>query len=297
MASHSTGDGSIPSRDAAKKGLKRIMTVGGAYGTRNYTVKDLRDLKGQRVLVETVCFTPEEAEAAEEAGIDTMKVRFDPSNPGPAIAVRKAAPHTFMAFSVPLVAAASEEEAVRLAYEAMKIGADAVMTQWSPRLIAAVTEAGVPVQAHAGLVPRRSTWTGGLKAVGKTTEEAAWVYRQIKAFEEAGAYAVEVEVIPEELLVELTKRTTLLTSSIGAGGGGDFQFLFAEDILGNNRPPYPRHSHQYKHLYKLKEQMQRERVEGFKAFIKDVQNGSFPNSEHVIKAPEGLIESFLKTID
>ena len=57
-----------------------------------------------------------------------------------------------MAFSVPLVAAASEEEAIRLAYEAMKIGADAVMTQWSPRLIAAVTEAGVPVQAHAGLV-------------------------------------------------------------------------------------------------------------------------------------------------
>ena len=221
MASHSTGDGSIPSREASSKGLKRIMTVGGAYGTRNYTVKDLRDLKGKRVLVETVCFTPEEAEAAEEAGIDTMKVRFDPKNPDPAIAVRKAAPNTFMAFSVPLVAAASETEAIKIAYEAMKIGADAVMTQWSPRLISAVTEAGVPVQAHAGLVPRRSTWTGGLKAVGKTVEEATWVYRQTKTFEDAGAYAVEVEVIPEELLAELTKRTKLLTSSIGAGGGGD----------------------------------------------------------------------------
>ena len=162
MASHSTGDGSIPSREASTKGLKRIMTVGGAYGTRNYTVKDLRDLKGKRVLVETVCFTPEEAAAAEEAGIDTMKVRFDPSNPTPAIAVRQAAPNTFMAFSVPLVAAASEEEAIRLAYEAMKIGADAVMTQWSPRLIAAVTEAGVPVQAHAGLVPRRNHRRGAL---------------------------------------------------------------------------------------------------------------------------------------
>ena len=40
--SHATGDGNIPSRDANKKGLKRIMTVGGVYGTRNYTVKDLR---------------------------------------------------------------------------------------------------------------------------------------------------------------------------------------------------------------------------------------------------------------
>ena len=44
MASHATGDGSIPSRDAKKKGLTRIMTLGGAYGTRNYTVKDLRNV-------------------------------------------------------------------------------------------------------------------------------------------------------------------------------------------------------------------------------------------------------------
>ena len=43
MASHATGDGGIPPRDAGKRGLKRIMTLGGAYGTRNYTVKDLRD--------------------------------------------------------------------------------------------------------------------------------------------------------------------------------------------------------------------------------------------------------------
>ncbi len=58
MASHATGDGGIPARDAAQRGLKRIMTLGGAYGTRNYTVKDLRDLKGKRVLVETLPFRP-----------------------------------------------------------------------------------------------------------------------------------------------------------------------------------------------------------------------------------------------
>ena len=260
MASHATGDGAIPPRDAGKRGLKRIMTLGGAYGTRNYTVKDLRDQKGVRVLVETVPFSPEEAAAAEEAGVDTMKVRFDPSNPEPAIAMRRAAPNTFMAFSVPLVAAASETEAVRLAYQAMVVGADAVMCQWSPRFISAAAEAGVPVQGHAGLVPRRSTWTGGLRAVGKTVEEAIWVYQRIKEFESAGAYAVEVEVIPEELLAAISKRTTLLTSSIGAGSGGDMQFLFAEDILGNNPPPYPRHSKQYRQIYKLKQEMQAQRV-------------------------------------
>ena len=297
MASHATGDGSIPSRDAEKRGLKRIMTVGGAYGTRNYTVKDLRDLKGKSILTETVPFSVEEAMAAEKAGIDTMKVRFDPNNPDLAISIRRAAPNTFMAFSVPLVAAASEVEAVRLAYKAMKIGADAIMCQWSPRFISAVTEAGVPVQGHAGLVPRRSTWTGGLKAVGKTIDEALWIYNQIKEFENVGAYAVEVEVIPEELLIEISKRTKLLTSSIGAGRGGDIQFLFAEDILGNNPPPYPRHSKQYRQLYKMKEKMQLERVAGFKEFIKDVKNGNFPKKEHVIRASSGLIESFVKALD
>jgi len=297
MASHATGDGNIPSRDANKKGLKRIMTVGGAYGTRNYTVKDLRDLKGKRVLTETVPFSVEEAIAAEEAGIDTMKVRFDPNNPDLAISIRRAASNTFMAFSVPLIAAASEQEAVRLAYKAMEIGADAVMCQWSPRFIAAATEAGVPVQGHAGLVPRRSTWTGGLKAVGKTIDEAIWVYKKIKEFEKAGAYAVEVEVIPEELLIEISKRTKLLTSSIGAGKGGDIQFLFAEDILGNNPPPYPRHSKQYRQLYKMKEKMQLERVAGFKEFIKDVKTGNFPKTKHVVRASSGLIESFVKALN
>ena len=296
MASHATGDGSIPPRDAAARGLKRIMTLGGAYGTRNYTVKDLRDQKGVRVLVETVPFTPEEAAAAEEAGVDTMKVRFDPTNPEPAIAMRRAAPNTFMAFSVPLVAAASESEAVRLAYDAMVVGADAVMCQWSPRFISAAAEAGVPVQGHAGLVPRRSTWTGGLRAVGKTVDEAIWVYQKIKEFESAGAYAVEVEVIPEELLSAISKRTTLLTSSIGAGSGGDMQFLFAEDILGNNPPPYPRHSKQYRELYKLKQEMQEQRISGFKEFIDDVKSGKFPGPEHVIRAKEGLVDKFVEAV-
>lgn len=296
MASHATGDGGIPKRGVEKDGLKRIMTLGGAYGTRNYTVKDLRACKGNSVLTETLPFSPEEAAAAEEAGIDTMKARFDPGRPDLAAAIRNAAPNTFMAFSVPLVAAASPEEAVRLGYQAMSLGADAIMCQWSPRFVAAAAEAGIPVQGHAGLVPRKSTWTGGLRAVGKTLEEAIWVYNEIKALESAGAYAVEVEVIPQDLLTEITKKTTLLTSSIGGGGGGDIQFLFAEDILGNNPPPYPRHSKQYRNLYQMKQEMQAARVAGFKEFIKDVKQGRFPDKQHIIEAPENLMDSFLENI-
>ena len=296
MASHATGDGGIPPRDAGRRGLKRVMTLGGAYGTRNYTVKDLRDCKGKRVLVETLPFSPEEAAAAEEAGVDTMKARFDPARPDLAAAVRAAAPNTFMAFSVPLVAAASAEEAVRLAYDAMRLGADAIMCQWSPRFVAAAAEAGIPVQGHAGLVPRKSTWTGGLRAVGKTLDEALGVFRDVKALEDAGAYAVEVEVIPAPLLAEISRRTTLLTSSIGGGGGGDVQFLFADDILGNTPPPYPRHSKQYRQLHRMKAEMQRERVAAFREFAAEARSGAFPAAEHVIDAPAGLIDAFVDAV-
>ena len=297
MANHAAGDGGIPPRNVEKQGLKRVMSLGGVYGLRNYTVKDLRDAKGKKILCETLPFSPDEAAAAEEAGIDTMKVRFDPKQPHLAKAIRDAAPQTFMAFSVPLTAASNADEAVRLAYTAMDLGADAIMCQWSPRFISMAAEAGVPVQGHAGLVPRRSTWTGGLKAVGKTLEEALWIYREIKTLEEAGAYAVEVEVVPEALLTEISKRTSLLTSSIGGGKGGDIQFLFAEDILGNNPPPYPRHSKQYRKIFELQQALQNERVAGFKDFIKDVQDGTFPAEEHVIKASGTLVSDFLSQIE
>ncbi|MFN9347035.1 MAG: hypothetical protein ACK6DQ_10600, partial [Planctomycetota bacterium] len=64
----------IPPRNAHERGLQRIMTMGGEFGTRNYTVKHLQDLKGKRVLTETMPFTTQEAQAAQEAGIDTLKV-------------------------------------------------------------------------------------------------------------------------------------------------------------------------------------------------------------------------------
>ncbi|MFO0923554.1 MAG: hypothetical protein U0905_13820 [Pirellulales bacterium] len=150
---------SIPPRDAHQRGLHRIMTMGGEYGTRNYTIKHLQSLKGKVVLTETMPFTTNEAIAAEEAGIDTLKAKFDPKNPAPAIAIRKAAPNTFMTFCIGLTKIATVQEAVRAGFDAMEAGADAIMCQWNPEFIHAVSSVGIPVQAHAGLVPRLSTWT------------------------------------------------------------------------------------------------------------------------------------------
>ena len=75
------------------------------------------------------------------------------------------------------------------------------------------------------------------------------------------------------------------------------QFLFAEDILGNNPPPYPRHSKQYRELYKLKQEMQEQRISGFKEFIDDVKSGKFPGPEHVIRAKEGLVDKFEEAVE
>ena len=296
MNSDAINPNSLPPKDARQRGLHRIMTMGGQYATRNHTIKHLRSLKGKMVLTETMPFTTKEAAAAEEAGIDTLKVRFDPKNPSGAMELRRAAPNTFMTFCIGLTKIATLQEAVRAGMDAMEAGADGIMCQWGPDFIRAVSSVGIPVQAHAGLVPRLSTWTGGLKAVGKTIEEAIWVFEQIKSFEAAGAWAVEVEVVPAELLKEISCRTSLVTSSIGAGSGGDIQFLFAEDILGNHAPPYPRHTKQYRNLYQMEQMLQGERVEGFRDFIRDVQGGGFPGPEHVVKAPKGLIDEFLNRV-
>ena len=88
----------------------------------------------------------------------------------------------------------------------------------------------------------------------------------------------------------------MLTSSIGGGGGGDINF-FCGGYTGNNPPPYPRHSKQYKNLYKMKQEMQAERVAGFKEFIDDVKKGKFPGKEHTIQAPNNLIEEFLDELE
>ena len=135
----------VPPPVSGDRPFKRVVSMTGAYGLRNHTIKDIRDLKGVRQLVETVPFAPDEAAAAEEAGIDTMKVRFNPSAPQSTIELRNAAPHTFMSYAMPLTGVASETEALRAAFDAMEAGADAIMCQWSLGFIETLAKAGVPV--------------------------------------------------------------------------------------------------------------------------------------------------------
>ena len=287
----------VPPPVTGDRPLKRVVSMTGTYGLRNYTVKDIQDLKGVRQLVQINPETPEEAAAAEEAGIDAIKMRFEPTAPQSAIERRQAAPHTFMTYGMRLTPYASKTEALRAAVDAMEAGADAVMCQWSLEFVETVAAAGVPIEGHVGLVPRKSTWTGGLRAVGKTVEEAVKIHQDIKDLENAGAWCVECELVPVPIMRELSKRTSLVTSSIGSGSGGDMQLLFAMDLLGDGKPPFPRHAKQYCDLYAMRQEMQKVRVAAFKEFADEVRSGVFPGTEHTVDVRQDVVDGFLDAID
>ena len=85
--------------------MKKVVLVTGEYAQRNYTVFDIIGLKGKRQLTKTLPFLIEEAEAAEQAGIDTMNIRYNPERPEIAKQLREAAPNTCMSFAMPMQSA------------------------------------------------------------------------------------------------------------------------------------------------------------------------------------------------
>ena len=280
-----------------KTKYKKVFSMTGELGLRNYTVKDIIDLKGDKQLTQTLPFTPNEAKAAEDAGIDLINTRFNYLKQETAIEIRKSASKTFMSFVIPLLSVPTKDDALKHSYKAMELGADGIIFQGSLSHIEALSNAGIPVQGHIGLVPRKSTWTGGIKAVGKTLDEAKALFQNLKDLESAGAWAVECEVIPSRLMKELSSRTSLVTISIGSGNGCDVQFLFADDILGASEGPFPRHSKQYCNLFKESQRIQKIRVNAFKDFIDDVNSDIFPSNNFEVEVTEEFVERFCNYLD
>ena len=280
-----------------KTKYKKVFSMTGELGLRNFTVKDIVDLKGDRQLTQTLPFTPNEAKAAEDAGIDLINARFNYLKQEKAIEIRKSASKTFMSFVIPLLSVPTKDDALKHSYKAMELGADGIIFQGSLNHIEALSNAGIPVQGHIGLVPRKSTWTGGLRAVGKTLDEAKALFQNLKDLESAGAWAVECEVIPSRLMRELSSRTSLVTISIGSGNGCDVQFLFADDILGASEGPFPRHSKQYCNLFKEAQRIQKIRVNAFKDFIDEVNTNIFPSNKFEVEVTEKFVERFCNYLD
>lgn len=261
---------------------------------KKYTVYDLQQLKGKRVLTHIHVKSPEEAAAAEQAGVDLMSCSFDsPESQARLPKLVAAAPNSFLSCATPH-GLASTEEAIRVGFRALEAGASSVYCSASPLIIESMAREGIPVVGHLGLVPRHVTWTG-YRAIGKTVEEAKELYRRMKELENAGAYAAELEIVPHNLARWLSSQTKMLLMSLGSGSGCDTQFLFSDDILGDYEERPPRHAKAYRNFVAEYERLQKERLAAFREYIADVNEGRFPERGHLVEMDAKVLEEVMRT--
>ena len=277
-----------------KNKYKKVYSLAHKSGYRNYTVRDLLDLKGKKKLTQINVVSPEEAAAAELANIDLIIAGEEKLQE-----IRQAAPNTFLTCGIKYTEHESKESITKKCFELINIGVDSIHTNsWNVNFIKYVSDFNIPLQGHVGFVPMKSTWTGGVKPVGKTLKEAIKIYEEIKELEKIGCWAVEVECIPADILAEITKITPMLTISIGSGSKADVQFLFAEDILGYHfdSARTPRHAKSYRNFDKIYSTIQTERINAFKKFQSDVELKKFPSKKHSVMADKKELIKFTNLI-
>ena len=270
------------------------------------TVKDLFEKKGKVKLTELYVTNALEAYAAEKAGIDIQIVSFKketlrtgvPTNKWFRDAhikdIREAAPNTFMIFGLGQLS--SIDKAIDAALIARDNGADAVYCGNSPKYIEALRKEGLPSVSHIGLIPYKSTWTGGFKAVGKDADSAFKVYQDAVAYDNAGAIGLEVECVPDRVAELITKKVNLLTLSMGSGPNCDVEFLFIQDVIGTNTDRVPRHAKVFKDTNKSYEKLLDDTVEGLKNFIDDVKTKKFPTSSNIVQIKDEEFEKLLNKV-
>ena len=256
---------------------KKIYTWGGAFADRNYTIADLKEIKGKKKLVQTTAGTVEEAEAVVNAGFDLVLCK----SPNIKI-VRQGAPNIFLTSTIDLAKFPLKKDVLKEAFRAMQEGADQVYTARGPHIVEMLAKEDIPVMCHLGLVPRKSSLRGGLRAIGSTAEEAMQLFKDFKTMENAGAFSVESEIIHEQVMTEISKNTSLLISSLGSGLSGDIIYLFQNDICGEEEKR-PRHSRAFGDIFSLKKKIISERLSALKAFKQAVLNKDFPKDNEIVK--------------
>ena len=177
----------------------------------------------------------------------------------------------FMSYQV------SREQAVANAGRFIKeAGCDAVKleggTEMAP-IVKAVVDAGIPVCAHIGLTPQTATKLSGFKVQGKDAESARALIQSAKDLEEAGAFMVVLECIPDAIAREISLALTMPTIGIGAGVDCDGQVLVSNDMLGLFEKFTPKFVKKYANLAPMIKS-------AFAEYVKEVKEGTFPGPEH-----------------
>ncbi|MBH1933460.1 3-methyl-2-oxobutanoate hydroxymethyltransferase [Streptomyces sp. AV19] len=163
--------------------------------------------------------------------------------------------------------------ATRLVKEA---GVQAVKLEGGERSahqIEMLVQAGIPVMAHVGLTPQSVNAFGGYPVQGRGEEAAAQLLRDAKAAQDAGAFAVVLELVPAELAAEVTRSLHIPTVGIGAGAECDAQVLVWTDMAGLTGGRVPRFVKQYAQVRDVLAGAARE-------FAEDVVGGAYPAPEH-----------------
>jgi 3-methyl-2-oxobutanoate hydroxymethyltransferase len=140
-------------------------------------------------------------------------------------------------------------------------------------VVRAIVTAGVPVCAHIGLTPQTATMLSGFKVQAKDAEGARKLVKSAKDLEEAGAFMIVLECIPDLVAGKITRELKIPTIGIGAGKDCDGQVLVYHDLVGLFERFTPKFVKQYVNL-------SLEIKEALIQFNTDVEEGTFPGPEH-----------------
>ena len=267
---------------------------------KKLTVYDYLKSKGKRQLSNLFVHTVEEAAAAEEAGIDYIVAAHDLPQFGINASfndvkkIREVAPNCFMQSAGP-IPPASEYEAIKFAHDYLSFGVDCIYVgNHSLKWIKAMRDENIPTIGHVGLIPGKSTWIGGLRAIGKTADEAIGVLKHTLDLQDAGVIGVELEVVPPKVAKVITEKVEIITMSMGSGSDCDAQFLFSNDVLGWNEGHIPRHARVYRDFKKEYARLQAERILAFREFHDDTINKKFNDPEITVQIKDDEYDKFLE---
>ena len=149
-----------------------------------------------------------------------------------------------------------------------------------------IVDCDIPVMGHVGVTPQSVHAFGGYRVRGRSVEQARRILRDALALEDAGAYAVVLELVPAPLSRLITRRLSIPTIGIGAGPGCDGQVQVLHDMLGLFTDFVPRHARQYANLAETIR-------EAFVQYSGEVKDGSFPTDRESF----GMDESILSELE
>ncbi len=153
-----------------------------------------------------------------------------------------------------------------------------------------IVDAGIPVMGHIGLTPQSVHQLGGWKVQGKKPQDAVRLMNDALALEQAGAFAVVLELVPTALSSLISKRLHIPTIGIGAGAGCDGQVQVYHDLLGLYGDFVPKHARQYAQIGDAIK-------EAIASYAQDVREGSFPTADQSFEMDERALTELLTTDD